>query len=97
MQIQIIQLMLTHIKIFPTKNTKWKSHCQPKKKKGLNMLKQKSQDSGNMKKGKIRMSWAWKMKNDYYRIRKKAHNHGKWGMKQNSTNSHGSLELGICQ
>ena len=47
MQIQIIQLMLTHIKIFPTKNTKWKSHCQPKKKKGLNMLKQESQDSGN--------------------------------------------------
>ena len=35
------------------------------------------------------------MKNGHYEVRKKAHNHGKGSMKQNSTNSHGNLELGI--
>lgn len=35
------------------------------------------------------------MKNGRYGVRKKTYNHGKEGMKENSTNSHDNLELGI--
>ena len=43
-----------------------------------------SQDSWNMRKGKTRISWVWKMRNNHYGVRKKARKHGKWGMKQDS-------------
>ena len=38
-----------------------------------------------MRKGKTRISWVWKMRNDHYGVRKKARKHEKWGMKQDST------------
>ena len=41
-----------------------------------------SQDSWNVRKGKTRISWVWKMRNDHYGVRKKARKHEKWGMKQ---------------
>ena len=41
-----------------------------------------NQDSLNLRKGKTRISWGWRMLNDHYRVRKKARKHGKWGMKQ---------------
>ena len=44
-----------------------------------------SQDSWTMRKGKTRISWVWKMRNDHYGVRKKARKHRKWGMKQDST------------
>ena len=44
-----------------------------------------SQDSWTMRKGKMRISWVWKMRNDHYGVRKKARKHGKWGMKQDSS------------
>ena len=44
-----------------------------------------SQDSWTMRKGKTRISWVWKMKNDHYGVRKKTRKHGKWGIKQDST------------
>ena len=31
----------------------------------------------------MRISWVWKMRNDHYRVIKKASKHGLWGMKQN--------------
>ena len=43
-----------------------------------------SQDSWTMRKGKTRISWVWKMRNNHYGVRKKARKHGKWGMKQDS-------------
>ena len=41
-----------------------------------------SQDLWTMRKGKKKISWVWKMRNDHYGVRKKARKHGKWGMKQ---------------
>ena len=41
-----------------------------------------SQDSWNLRKGKTRISWVWKIRNDHYGVRKKARKRGKWGMKQ---------------
>ena len=41
-----------------------------------------SQDSLNVRKGKTRISWGWRMINDHYGVRKKARKHRKWGMKQ---------------
>ena len=41
-----------------------------------------SQNSLNIRKGKTRILWVWKMRNDHYGVRRK---HGKWGMKQDST------------
>ena len=38
-----------------------------------------------MRKGKKRISWVWKMRNDHYGVRKKVRKHGKWDMKQDST------------
>ena len=35
------------------------------------------------------------MRNDHDEVRKKVHNHGKGGMKQNSTNLHSNLKLAI--
>ena len=43
-----------------------------------------SQDSWTMRKGKMRISWVWKMRNDHYGVIKKVRKHGKWGMKQDS-------------
>ena len=43
-----------------------------------------SQDSWNVRKGKTRISWVWKIRNDHYGVRKKARKHEKWGMKQDS-------------
>ena len=43
-----------------------------------------NQDSWTMRKDKTRISWVWKMRNDHYRVRKKARKHRKWGMKQDS-------------
>ena len=43
-----------------------------------------SQESWTIRKGKKRISWVWKMRNDHYGVRKKARKHGKWGMKQDS-------------
>ena len=42
-----------------------------------------SQGSWNLKKCNARMSWVWEMRVDHYEVRKKAHKHGQWGMKQN--------------
>ena len=36
----------------------------------------------NVRKGKTRISWGWRMINDHYGVRKKARKHGKWDMKQ---------------
>ena len=44
-----------------------------------------SQDSWTIRKGKTRISWVWKMRNDHYGVRKKVRKHGKWGIKQDST------------
>ena len=41
-----------------------------------------SQDSWTMRKGKTRISWVWRMRNDHYGVRKKTRKQGKWGMKQ---------------
>ena len=38
-----------------------------------------------MRKGKKRIPWVWKIKNDHYGVRKKRRKHRKWGMKQDST------------
>ena len=38
----------------------------------------------DQKKGKMRISWVWNMRNDHYGVRKKARKHGKWDMKQDS-------------
>ena len=43
-----------------------------------------SQDSWTMRKGKTRISWVWRMRNDHYGVRKKTRKQGKWGMKQDS-------------
>ena len=43
-----------------------------------------SQDSWTIRKGKMRISWVWKMRNDHYGVRKKARKQGKWGMKRDS-------------
>ena len=38
-----------------------------------------------MRKGKKRIPWVWKIKNDHYEVRKKIRKHRKWGMKRDST------------
>ena len=43
-----------------------------------------SQDSWTIRKGNMRISWVFKMRNDHYGVRKKAKKHGKWGIKQDS-------------
>ena len=43
-----------------------------------------SQDSWTIRKGKMRISWVWKMRNNHYGVRKKARKHVKWGLKQDS-------------
>ena len=53
-------------------------------KKGLNG-EIANQDSWTMRKGKTRISWVYKMRNDHYGITKKVRRHGKWGMEQDST------------
>ena len=35
-----------------------------------------------LRKGKMGILWVWEMGNDHYEVRKKAHKHGQWGMKQ---------------
>ena len=52
-------------------------------KKGLNEEISESRLM-TMRKGKKRISWVWKMRNDHYGVRTKARKHGKWGMKQDS-------------
>ena len=44
-----------------------------------------SQDLWTMRKGKTRISWVWKMRNDHYGVRNEARKHRKWGMKRDST------------